>query len=99
MALSVLRDIVKQVQSASFITVMIDETADISNSEQVVIVLRWVAENLDVYEDFIGLYAVDNIQASTLYAVVKDTFARLNIPINKVRGQCYDGAGISHDRM
>ena len=92
MALSVLRDIVKQVQSTSFITVMIDETADISNREQVVIVLRWVAENLDVYEDFIGLYAVDNIQASTLYAVVKDTFARLNIPINKVRGQCYDGA-------
>ena len=85
MTLRVLRDIVSNIQFAPFVTIMIDESTDISNREQVVVVLRWVAENLVVHEDFIGLYVVDNILASTLATVVKDTLTRLNLSINKLR--------------
>ena len=57
-----------------------------------VFVLRWVDSSLTAYEDFIGLYEVDSIEASTLIKVLKDCLLRLNIPMSKVRGQCYDGA-------
>ena len=87
MALRVLHDIVADIQHTPFFTIMVDETADISNREQVVIVLRWVASDLQVYEDFIGLYAVDDIKATTLAAIVKDCLTRLNLAITKIRGQ------------
>jgi hypothetical protein len=54
-------------------------------------VLRWVDEEL-VHEDFVGLYEVPCIQASTLVHVVKDTLLRLNLTLMKARGQCYDEA-------
>ena len=48
MALRVLREIAGSLQSASFFTVMVDETTDVSNVEQVVICLRWVSEKFEV---------------------------------------------------
>ena len=59
---------------------------------KVVFVLRWVDSTLTVHEDFLGLYEVNSIEAATLVKVLKDCLLRLNISMNKVRGQCYDGA-------
>ena len=47
MALQILRVVVS---SAPFVTLMMDETTDASNSEQVVICLRWVDGRLDAHE-------------------------------------------------
>ena len=47
---------------------------------------------LVAHEDFIGLYEVASIEASSLVAVVKDTLLRLNLSLDRARGQCYDGA-------
>lgn len=47
---------------------------------------------LIAHEDFIGLYEVASIEASSLVAVVKDTLLRLNLSLDRARGQCYDGA-------
>jgi len=33
-----------------------------------------------------------SIDAKTLTAATKDTLCRMNLPLSKVRGQCYDGA-------
>ena len=54
--------------------------------------LRWVDDQLEVHEEFVGLHQVANIEATTLVAVIKDCLLRLNISLTKVRGQCYDGA-------
>ena len=51
-----------------------------------------VSEDLEVNEEFIGLYEVPAIDSATLAAVAKDTFTRLNLSFSKLRGQCYDGA-------
>ena len=34
---------------------MADESADVANEEQVVVCIRWVDDDLCVYEDFIGI--------------------------------------------
>ena len=54
--------------------------------------LRWVDDDLNVHEEFIGLHEVPTIQTDVLVAVIKDCLLRLNLSLNKVRRQCYDGA-------
>ena len=92
MALRVLREIAGRLQSASFFTVMADETTDASNVEQVVICLRWVSEKFEVLEEFVGLYKVASTGAEIIYAAITDVLLRLNLAVSKVRSQCYDGA-------
>ena len=57
-----------------------------------VVAFRWVDNDLNVHEDFIGLYALPDITVTTIVSAIQDTLARLNLALNKVRGQCYDGA-------
>lgn len=92
MAINVLRSIASELQLSPFITVMMDETTDAANKEQVTIVFRLVTNDFEVHEEFLGLYEVSSIDASTLVKVMKDCLCRMNIPISRIRGQCYDGA-------
>jgi hypothetical protein len=55
---------------------------------------RWVDADLIPHEEFVGLYSLDQTNATTLVAVIKDVLLRLNIPLNLCRGQCYDGASV-----
>ena len=89
---TVLHRIVADIQNALFYAIVVDETTDCSNQEQAVPVLRWVNDSLVVHEDFIGLYSVPSISADTLTVVIKDCLQCLNLPISKMRSQCYDGA-------
>ena len=57
-----------------------------------VVAFRWVDNDLNVHEDFIGLYALLDITATTIVSAIQDTLAQLNLALNKARGQCYDGA-------
>ena len=92
MALQILRNVAANIQTAVHYIVMVDETTDQSNKEQVVLVLRWVDEALDVHEEFIGLYATSSTTAESLVSIIKDTLLRMNLKIEHCHGQCYDGA-------
>ena len=45
-----------------------------------------------VNEDFLGVYNIPTVDAATLTMAAKDALCRMNIPLSKLRGQCYDGA-------
>ncbi|XP_048732510.2 zinc finger MYM-type protein 1-like [Ostrea edulis] len=92
MALKILQDVASNIRENGYFSIMVDETTDQSNCEQVVIVIRHVDRDLNVHEDFIGLCMVPSINATTLTNVILDTLMRMNISLNKCRGQCYDGA-------
>lgn len=92
MSQQILRGIALQIQKAVYFTVMIDETSDCSNKEQVVLVFRWVSEDLVAHEEFIGLYLTESITSAALVAIIEDTILRMNIKLEHCRGQCYDGA-------
>ena len=54
MALRVLREIAASIQSAPFFfTVMVDETTNVSNKEQVVVCLMWVSETFKFYKELL----------------------------------------------
>lgn len=58
MAHRVLRWIADPLHNAPFFTVMVDETSDSANIEQVAICLRWVDNKFQIHEDFVGLHEV-----------------------------------------
>ena len=74
-------------------TIMMDETTDINNHEQLVLCLRWVDTlTYEAHEEFIGMYRVPDTCAATLVAMVKKVLISLDIPLENCHGQCYDGA-------
>ena len=72
MAKKVLHGLTTSIQSAPFISIMIDETTDKANKEQVVICFRWVDNELDVHKDFIGLYETESTEAVALLIIIHD---------------------------
>ena len=45
-----------------------------------------------IYEDVIGLMQEPKTDAETLTMAIEDVLIRCSIPLNKCRGQAYDGA-------
>ena len=92
MALRVLREIAQNIQNALIYTIMADETADVSNKEQLVLCIRWVDDDLVVHEDFIGMHPLKDTSADHIVFIIKDILQRMNLRLEDARGQCYDGA-------
>ena len=60
---------VQSLSTAPFLSIMVDETTDISNKELVVV----------AHEEFIGLHQIESTQSEMLLAVVHNVLHRLNI--------------------
>ena len=86
--------VLREMLTADFYSIMADETSDSSNAEQLVTCLRWVDNNLETHEDFLGLYSLSDLRADTMTNAIKDVFLRFDLPFSKLRGQCYDMAAV-----
>jgi hypothetical protein len=75
-----------------FFSIIADEYMDIGNKEQLTLCFRWVDEQLDGHEDFLGFYNIPNIASETIVQAIKDSLIRLQLSLSHCRGQCYNGA-------
>ncbi|XP_062502108.1 zinc finger MYM-type protein 1-like [Corticium candelabrum] len=78
------------IHSSPFIAVTVDEATDKANKEQLTIVVRWINEDFVVSKEFLELYCLSAIDAQSIVEAMKDAFLRFQIPLAKLRGQCYD---------
>ena len=78
--------------SGQWFTIMVDETTDQSNLEQMVFCVRYVDFDLEVHEEFVGLYSLETTSADSIVSTIKDILLRMNLSLDNCRGQCYDGA-------
>ena len=78
--------------NAGYYGIILDETSDVANKEQISICFRVVQENFLIEELFFGFYQTSITSSDVIYAIVKDVLLRFQFAINKCRGQCYDGA-------
>lgn len=92
MAHQVLSSKLDEIRMNGFFSIMCDEYTDCSNKEQMSFCVRTVNEEFQANEVFLGFYEVHNIKSDTLVAAIEDILLRLNLPIDKCRGQTYDGA-------
>lgn len=68
MSNQVLREILAEIRAASFFSLIVDETSDVSHCEQMCISIRWVSDNLQIHEDPLELIQVPKTDSSTLLA-------------------------------
>ena len=71
MGLSVLRKVAGRL-AGQYYTIMADETTDISNTEQLVLCLRFVDDQLVSHEEFIGLHSMDDTTAECITRTIED---------------------------
>ncbi len=89
--LRILLDNIKEYSPAWF-SIIGDEATDVANREQFNLSIRWVNAEYEISEDPVGLYALPNTKADTLYTVLTDILTRCSLPLSMCRGQAYDGA-------
>ena len=92
LALGIMREITANTQTAGIYTVMADETADISNTEQLAVCFRRIDKNMEAHEDFVGLHPISRTTADSIVQVLNGVLLRMNLDVKDSRGQCYDGA-------
>ena len=86
------RDIVSRAEGCNFYGLTADGTTDTSTTEQFSINLQFVDSDLQSHCLFLGFYNAHDSTGLTLFNCIKDVFLRLNIPIERVTGYCFDGA-------
>ena len=87
--------ILDKVKRATWYTVIADEVTDISNKEQLSLVLRYVDPDTNqVQEDLISFFECDEgITGRCLAKKITDSLESFGLDLGKLRGQSYDGAG------
>ena len=90
-AMEILRDVVGDIKSANFYSIMADESCDVSNTEQLSFGVRYV-KNFEAFECFVGLHEVENTSADHVVKAMKLILIACDFDFSKIRGQCYDGA-------
>ena len=68
MALQIIRQVSRNIRDSACFTIMADEC---TGKEQFTVCMRWVGEDLQGHEDFIGLYQVDGINANSLVHAIR----------------------------
>ena len=61
---------------------MVDETTDMSNTEQMVVCLHVVDNDLKEYEEPVGLYSLESTSAAAIVSTIKDVLLCMNLRID-----------------
>ncbi|QQP51189.1 Zinc finger MYM-type protein 1, partial [Caligus rogercresseyi] len=92
LAHAVQRKLVQEANCSSYFGLTADGTTDISSSEQFSCHLHYVNSQMGKQSVFLGFYSAPDSTADSLFRCIVDIFLRLNLPIEKLQGYCFDGA-------
>ncbi len=86
-------EISAEVAKASYYSVMIDESKDVSKSEQLSVVIRYYLKGT-IYERFLGFRKADGLDANFLFLYMKETLSSCGVKKENCVSQTYDGANV-----
>ena len=89
-ALKLLRKIASDIAITGCYNILVDEDTEVSNTQQLVVCIRWVTKDLEVEEDFIGLVPLERAPADVTAAATNDVLMKLSLPISNAKAQCHD---------
>ena len=96
----IVNNLSQEIRDSKYFSIMSDEAADISNKENLSVVIRFLDSTKTVREEFVGFYRCED---GTTGAAIKDLIigavADLGLSMDDCRGQCYDGAGNMSGRL
>ena len=85
----ILEEITEEIREAEYFTLLVDETKDLSKTEQLAFVIRYTFE-CDVHEEFIGSRATEDLNAESLSGAIQDELKQIGINIKNLVAQGYD---------
>ena len=92
---SVRGKIVERCTASKFFSIIVDETSDISNVEQVSVVIRFVLVERGevlVEEHFLGFWCAHTTTGEALFELLKEVLHSVGLSFSNLQAQCYDGA-------
>ena len=96
----IVNNLSQEIRDSKYFSIMSDEAADISNKENLSVVIRFLDSAKTVRKEFVGFYLCED---GTTGAAIKDLItgavAHLGLPMDDCHGQCYDGAGNMSGRL
>ena len=84
-------ELIQEIKSAKFYSLIADELSDVSNKEQVSLSFRYVLDG-SVKEVFADFLEVERITGKDIAHAFIQSLDKWDIPLQHLRGQCYDGA-------
>lgn len=88
----ILRTIGATASKTDFFGLTADGTTDISGKEQFSISLQFSNDQLEVQNFYLGFYNAPDTTAETLFLCLRDVLVRLHLPLERLKGYCFDGA-------
>jgi len=85
--------IAEEVKEAGYFSILVDETKDLSEKEQLAILVRYTLHG-DIKERAIGTYHMKDLSAESLAAAICKELSSQGIDMQLCVGQCYDGASV-----
>ena len=73
--------------------ISVDETKDISKTEQISLLIRYVYEG-KIHEEFVGYRPATGLDAESLNQTISKWLRDLGLPIQNCISQSYDGASV-----
>lgn len=93
------KQIIKEVKSSKYFALIVDESKDVSKSEQVSFVLRYYLKG-QVYESFLQFEAAKKLDAKSLTNKILSCLESFGLDYKEnLVAQCYDGASVMSGRL
>ncbi|XP_031332794.1 zinc finger MYM-type protein 1-like [Photinus pyralis] len=89
----ILQKLITKINLSGYFSVLVDETTDISTTEQMSLCIRCVDPSFTFVEElFLQFIPIEDVTGKGIATAIVDNLKRLGIDVSKMRGQGYDGA-------
>jgi hypothetical protein len=85
-------EIIQEIKSANYYSIIVDSTPDISHVDQLTFVIRYVSSSGAINERFLEFIPIDKHTSSYLEQEVLQTLIKYGLDIKNCRGQSFDNA-------
>lgn len=85
-------EIIMQLQHAKYFSLIVDSTPDLSHTDQLTFVVRYVSQEGKIFERFLKFLPIFSHTGESLFDSVLGVLQDLHIDIKNCRGQCFDNA-------
>ena len=79
-----LQEVAENTQNVDFYLIMCNEATDVKNVSELVVCLRWVDDEMEAHDVFIGLKNMPNIDADLIVGELEVVLWRMHLKLKKM---------------
>ena len=79
-----LQEVAENIQNVDFYLIMCNEATDVKNISELVVCLRWVDNEMEAHDVFVGLKNMPNIDADLIVRELEVALWRMHLKLKKM---------------